>query len=209
MAKPKQKPTLYSYVVDHDYGDAPNPYFGYCTLCLCKYQESSSERNNIVEQADIGDWVVGTGGANLRKSAGNGKILYAMKVTNKKTLQQYFKCAEFACKKRRPNGNHKFGDNIEPQTDFEKHERFVLISEQFYYFGRNAIPIPEKLFPHFEKRGRWFRSDFDEAYIVRFAKWIATGRKVGRHGEPCLPLGDKEEIECDPCPKKCVPVCRS
>src|SRR5258708_39559624 len=130
-----------------------------------------------------------------------------MKVTDKKTLQEYFKSAQFACKKRRPNGNHKFGDNIEPQTDFEKHERFVLISEHFYYFGRNAIPIPEKLFTHFEKRGRWFRSDFDEAYIARFAKWIAKGRKVGRHGEPCLPLGGEEKIKCDPCPKRAKRVC--
>ncbi|MBW2740862.1 MAG: hypothetical protein JRE64_18905 [Deltaproteobacteria bacterium] len=26
------KPKLYSYVVDHDYGYAPNPFDGYCTL---------------------------------------------------------------------------------------------------------------------------------------------------------------------------------
>jgi hypothetical protein len=100
--------------------------------CNCKYRDSLGGRKNVVELAEEDDWVVGTGGADLRKSAGHGKILYAMKVTDKKTLQEYFDGAEFACKKRRPNGNHKFGDNIEPQTDFDKHERFVLISEHFY-----------------------------------------------------------------------------
>lgn len=71
-----------------------------------------------------------------------------------------------------PRNGDKFGDNIEPQTDFEKHERFVLISEHFYYFGRNAIPIPKKRFPGVEKKGQGFKSRFDEQYVARFVKWI-------------------------------------
>lgn len=44
------------------------------------------------------------------------------------------------------------GDNFEPRTDFEKHARFVLVSEHFYYFGRDAISIPKKQFPGLEKK---------------------------------------------------------
>jgi hypothetical protein len=193
--------------VDHDYGDAPNPYFGYCTLSRCKYRDSPADRKNVVEQAEIGDWVVGTGGADLRKSAGNGKILYAMKVTDKMTLQEYFNRAEFACKKRRPTGDYRYGDNFEPRTEFEKHERFVLVSEHFYYFGRNAISIPMKKFSGLEKKGRGFKACFDEAYLASFVKWIEKGREGGKHGAPCLPLGEKDKIKCDPCPKRAKRVC--
>lgn len=206
--KAGQKSRLFSYVVDHDTGDAPNPYFGYCTLCACKYRDSPGKPKNVVEQAQIGHWIVGTGGADLRKSAGNGKIVYAMKVTDKMTLHEYFTSAEFACKKFRPTGNHRYGDNIEPRTEFDKHERFVLISEQFYYFGRNAISIPKKRFPHLEKKGRWFRSDFDEAYIAGFAKWIEAevGKQPGRHGDPCLQIPERKK-KCPSRAKRAVPIC--
>jgi hypothetical protein len=197
--KTRRKGTLFSYVVDHDTGDAPNPYFEYCTLCVCKYREAPDKPKNVVEQAKIGDWVVGTGGADLRKSAGHGRIIYAMRVTDKTTLQDYFTSAEFACKKFRPTGNYRYGDNVEPRTEFDKHERFVLISEHFYYFGRNAISIPKKRFPALEKKGRGFKRRFEEAFIEDFVKWIETetGKQPGKHGEPCLQLPAQKE-KCPP-----------
>jgi hypothetical protein len=193
---------LYSYVVDHDTGDAPNPYFGNCTLCVCKYRDSPGKPRNVVEQAQIGHWVVGTGGADLQKSAGHGRIIYAMKVTNKMSLQDYFTSDEFACKKPRPNGDYRYGDNFEPRTEFDRHERFVLISEHFYYFGRNAIPFPKNSFPGLEKKGRGFKSCFDEAYVAKFVKWIEVGKRPGRHGEPCLHRAAQEQMKCGPCPNR-------
>jgi hypothetical protein len=44
---------LHSYVVARDYGFAPNPFFGVCTLATCKPL--------IRRIAHIGDWIVGTG----------------------------------------------------------------------------------------------------------------------------------------------------
>jgi hypothetical protein len=70
-------PKLFSYVVDHDYGFAPSPFGGFCTLAKCKY---GSRKRNIVEMARKGDWIAGTGGADLRKSAGHGTLIYAMRV---------------------------------------------------------------------------------------------------------------------------------
>ena len=67
---------LFSYVVDHDLGFAPDPFGGFCTLAKCKYRTS---RRNIVELAQVNDWIAGTGGVDLRKSAGHGKLIYAMR----------------------------------------------------------------------------------------------------------------------------------
>lgn len=86
-------PTLFSYVVEHDYGLSPNPAGGFCTLAFCKY--NTAGRRNVVELAGVGDWVVGTGGSGPR-SAGHGRLVYAMRVTEKLTLRDYFRDSRFA-----------------------------------------------------------------------------------------------------------------
>lgn len=65
-------PRLVSYVVHHDVGIAPHARGRYCTLCLCKL--SWSGKRNVVELADKGDWIVGTGGSGAQ-SAGHGRIV--------------------------------------------------------------------------------------------------------------------------------------
>ena len=182
-----RNPRLFSYVVDHDTGDAPNPYFGICTLCRCKYRDSPRKPRNVVELAEPRDWVVGTGGADRKKSAGHHKLIYAMKVEQKITRGEYFRNRAFACK--RPsikNGDiHSRGDNLRPANQFEDKKQFVLISRRrFYYFGDKPMTIPMEKFPHLEKRGPGFRSDFNAEYIKNFEKWI-TGHKSGKHGSPC------------------------
>ena len=120
---------VYSYVVEHDTGKAPNPYFGCCTLCRCKFRKCATSRKNIVEKAEKGDWVIGIGGANLRKSAGHGKLVYAMQVDEKLTREGYYNKLKF--KKKKPGkgtDEQKQGDNEEPHGDFEKYEQFVLVS---------------------------------------------------------------------------------
>ncbi len=183
-------PKLFSYVVEHDRGHAPNPYFGVCTLCRCKFRESCDKPKNIVETAEPGDWVIGTGGANLKRSAGHGKLVYAMRVDKKPTRQEYFLDRRFGKKRKRKSGAYEqqVGDNLRPKKPFEKHKQSVLISRHFYYFGRNAIRIPKNKLPRLEKSGPGFRSDFDDAYIARFLKWLRTeaGFKPGIHGDPCM-----------------------
>jgi len=185
---------LFSYVVEHDKGHAPNPYFGICTLCRCKYRKSPNGHRNVVELAQKGDWIVGTGGARLDRSAGHGKIVYAMQVEDIITRKQYYASPRFKSKKPRPSGTYEQqrGDNKPPKNSFERQEQFVLISRhRFYYFGRNAIPIPHKKFPGLEKRGPGFKQeDFDNAYVMRFVNWI-TRHKRGIRGEPWM----KQESE--------------
>lgn len=181
---------LYSYVVEHDRGHAPNPFFGACSLCRCKYRDCPDKPPNVVELAKRGEWVVGTGGENRKRSAGHGRIIYAMRVDNKLSRQQYW--SDSRSRKKRPttNGpyNDTLGDNVRPRDPFEKHQQFALISHHFFYFGGNAIPYPKRRFPNLEKRGPGFRKDFGEEYVARFVKWLEseTGCKPGKHGEPCM-----------------------
>ena len=75
---------LYSYVVRFDLGFAPNPFGGLCTLAKCKI---GNKQRNIVEMVEVGDWIVGTGGADPRTSSGNGTLIYAMRVDKKIPLR--------------------------------------------------------------------------------------------------------------------------
>ncbi len=144
---------LYVYVVDRDFGFAPNPFHGYCTLGTCKPQI----RNN----AQVGDWIMGVGGKRLKAT---GKCLYLLKVSEIITFNDYWSDARFQRKKPIRNGGlvTMVGDNIYHQEsdgvwiqedshhsnpdgtcnlenlDRDTSSTNVLISEHFYYFGSSA-----------------------------------------------------------------------
>lgn len=149
----------FSYVVSRDYGFAPNPFHGICTLATCKPV--------IRKQANIGDWIFGTGSISLKCKC---KLIYAMQVTDKITYDEYWSDPYFAKKKPNMLGSlvQNYGDNIYHQNEgvwiqSNSHHSYengvvnkynlnrdtgsksVLISEQFYYFGRNYIDIPNDI----------------------------------------------------------------
>lgn len=183
---------VFSYVVEHDNGHAPNPYFGICTLCRCKFREkpegkrAMKGRRNIVELAAPGDWILGTGG-NGKRSAGHGKLVYAMKVDEKLDRWGYFTDGRFEEKKRAKNGTYDKtrGDNLYPIDEFQKHEQFALVSWHFYYFGRNAIKIPRR-FSHFEKKGPAFRKIPPEEFGP-FHEWLKTRSEARETWRTMLP----------------------
>ncbi|WP_259016597.1 Nmad2 family putative nucleotide modification protein [Emticicia fluvialis] len=78
---------IYSYVLRLDDGSAPNPFGGICTLTICKPV--------IRRTARVGDWVIGTGSKNVVIEKGtrpidfSDSLVYAMKITDIKTLQAY------------------------------------------------------------------------------------------------------------------------
>lgn len=145
---------LYVYVVARDFGFAPNPFHGFCTLATCVPLIRAS--------AKIGDWVMGVGGSRLKAT---GKCIYLMKVSEILTFNEYWSDARFNIKKPVRNGslvmmvgdnvyhqeagndtwvqedshhsnpdgttNHK---NLETDTSSEN----VLVSDHFYYFGKSA-----------------------------------------------------------------------
>lgn len=150
---------VYSYVIVRDFGFAPNPFHGLCTLATCK--------PNIRAGAQVGDWVVATGS----KSKGlAGKLVYAMQVAEALTFDAYWSDPRFACKRPVLNGSLKqlYGDNIyhrgkrgwvqadshhsleggEPNPINIEHDTKtdrVLVGQRFVYFGGKPVPLPTRL----------------------------------------------------------------
>ena len=176
---------IFSYVVDHDNGFSPNPYYGVCTLAHCTFGKKG--KKNVIELAKTGDWVVGTGG-NGKRSAGHGKLIYAMRVDERLTLKQYYHDRRFRKKKPRENGSFKqsCGDNLSKSK--YRTNRFVLISHKYFYFGDKAIKIPPRFRNHpthpLEKKGPGFRSKFSEKFTIAVTEWLNGNFRSGIHGIP-------------------------
>lgn len=95
---------LYSYVLRHDDGAAPNPFWGTCTLTICK--------PDIRRTANIGDWIAGTGSKNSRLKDGktynlSDSVVYAMKGNNKLLMTDYDSFAQQRLPKNFQDGSIK------------------------------------------------------------------------------------------------------
>lgn len=176
---------IYRYVVRYDTGTAPRPFDGVCSLAICKPM--------IRAAANVGDWIIGF------RSRHPGEVLYAMQVTERLTLGDYWLDARFAG--RRP-GQTDYPDNFYRPTDTGSLEqvanhvhgpgdaardcrgKHVLLGERFWYFGANSVPLPNELLHlvhttqgHAVHRGR--RPDD----VAKLRRWLASW-PVGMHGEP-------------------------
>lgn len=177
-------PTLYSYVVAHDNGAAPNPFGGVCTLVLCKPA--------IRRVAQVGDWIVGTGSANSPIGDTRGRVVYAMRVTETMPLWQYDGYAQTYLPDKLPawRGGNPVRMVGDAQYDFsydpprlrrgvhvEKDRRRDLsglnavLSEHFYYFGDLPRALPEPLTP-IVVAGQGHRSVSNAPYLEPFVEWI-------------------------------------
>jgi len=196
---------MYSYVLDHDYGLAPNPFGEFCTLAVCKPRIRRS--NNL----KIGDWIIGTGSKALEKLSSRkyvGKLIYAMEVQERITFDQYWNDERFAYKRPLVHGSltTMYGDNIywrdkhngwhqlnsahsnEDGTTNLKHLKSdlgghnVLISRDYYYFGENAPVIPNE-FEGISHSGIGEKL-VDQKYIAPFIAWLSRNFEKGIHGDP-------------------------
>jgi hypothetical protein len=190
----------FSYVVEHDYGLAPNPFGGYCTLAVCK---PAIRKNKNLE---LGDWIIGTGSKKLSRL---NHLIYAMQVEEKITFDEYWNNPRFHYKRPIINGSlvQMYGDNFyhkdeqtnewiqEPSAhstvNKEKHTKTdtsadsVLISRNFYYLGDNSIEIPED-FSIFCKKGPGMKyKDLNEVG-EEFITWVITNPNIkkGIGGDP-------------------------
>lgn len=148
-------PKHYVCRLDHDTGFAPNIEYRICTLSGCK-------KTTIERWAKRGSWVIGIGGNNTGKP---DKLIYAMEVEDKLPYRQF--------KKRYPRKSR--------YLQKEKAGHYVLISKKFYYFGDNAVDLPEKFI--IDRQGCRCVSEND---VTEFKKHIETKgyRKYGIYGEP-------------------------
>lgn len=191
--------SLYSYIVRYDSGFAPNPFYGYCTLATCKPK--------IRRYAKIGDWLLGTGSGD-KKIGRAGFVVYAMRVTEALSFDQYDTDPRFSKKRPYRTGSRKqsCGDNIYFRNavpgPWNQRDSFhsspdgspnskhigrdtsvnrVLISDRFIYFGGSGPIAPRALK---DKRGRHIvhsgvgQSRFDDDQLI-----IAFEQWIESHGE--------------------------
>lgn len=149
---------LYAYAITRDFGFAPNPFHGLCTLATCK--------PGIRKSAKVGDWIMGIGGSSLPSV--KRRCILLMKVSEKVSFQDYWDHERFSLKKPVRNGSRvqMLGDNIYHK---DKSGRWIqedshhsnpdgtpnpinldrdtgrtdqaLVSNYFLYFGSGALPV--------------------------------------------------------------------
>lgn len=196
---------IYSYVLRIDDGAAPNPFSGVCTLAICKPV--------IRRNAQLGDWVIGTGSKNAKLNDGNiydfaGDVVYAMKITRIMSLREYDAyCRQFLHGKipdwKHTDWKQRVGDCI---YDYSRGEhpkirkgvhcecnrtrdlggKNVLLSEHFYYFGVEARSLPVDL-RELVKKNQGHKKIERKDILEEFEKWIAQFKKNTLYAEPQMP----------------------
>jgi hypothetical protein len=194
---------LYSYVVARDFGFAPNPFHGYCTLATCK--------PGIRARAEIGDWVIGTGAKT--KYDLSGSLIYAMAVGEAIDFDTYWSDPRFRTKRPVLNGSLKqvYGDNVYHRSgkrwiQSDSHHSLVggapnsanirrdtsanrvLIATHFAYFGASAPKIPLRFRPYAPTgehicAGRGYRV-LSTKLCESFLSWLEGTGKRGLCGIP-------------------------
>lgn len=192
-------PRLHSYVVEHDYGFAPNPFWGWCSLANCKPK--------IRLKAEIGDFVMGTGsaGASLARH-----LVYWMRVEEVMGFDEYWADERFRPKRPVLNGSRmqRFGDNIyhtDEQGSIHQLDSFhseeggkvsegnlrrdtgtttrVLVGRDFAYFGSRAPFIPKEL-GFVVKKGPGHKNKFGDEEVSRVTEWLQGMPSRGLCGQP-------------------------
>nr|VFK16137.1 MAG: hypothetical protein BECKLFY1418C_GA0070996_10217 [Candidatus Kentron sp. LFY] len=194
---------LFSYIVAYDYGFAPNPFFGVCTLATCK--------PIIRRTAAIGDWIIGTGSS---KNGKQGYLVYVMHLTEKMTFNEYWKNERFLRKRPNLRGSKKqaFGDNIyfkdrlghwqqqnshhsnkdgtpyQPNISHDTQTDNVLISTDFAYWGGSGPEIPQRFRDYngtdICKKGPGHKREFPRKLVDEFIAWFRSLGQIGYQGKP-------------------------
>ncbi len=181
-----------------DYGFAPNPFEGVCTLATCK--------PDIRKAAREGDLVAACGSV---KNGFPGKLICMFRVTGKHTFQEYWDDIRFECKRPILGSSRRraYGDNIYHQgsqgwIQEDSHHSLpngglneanlaqdtrsdnVLWSDDFIYWGRNAADIPAVFNGFNLDRVRNGRSLFEPAFVAAVDTWFRALEPRGRLGRP-------------------------
>ncbi len=187
------------YVITRDYGFAPNPFHGCCTLATCKQR--------IRENVRIGDFIVGIGSKTTKYAK---KMIFYMQVEEKIKYDEYWQKDEFEIKKAIIQGSKKmqYGDNIYHKVEGvwmqenshhslddgsinplnlnrdTKSEFVVLSRENWSYYGSNAIKLPSELeIVLCPDRNRGHRHISDQNFITVFHDFVRRLEK-GYMGKP-------------------------
>ena len=191
------------YVVDRDFGFAPNPFHGCCTLATCMPR--------IRAKAQVDDWVVGMGGSRLKAT---GRCVYAMRVTETLSFDEYWVSEAYFDKRPVRNGSSAMmvGDNIyhrgqpsDPWQQLDSHHskpggtpnpinikkdtstNRVLVSRDYFYFGKAAPAVAPGLLKALGYKNGIGHRVFDVSKCSTFLQWLFTDCKAARNilaGDP-------------------------
>ncbi|ANF83712.1 hypothetical protein A7J50_0261 [Pseudomonas antarctica] len=186
---------IFSYVVARDFGFAPNPFHGFCTLATCKPL--------IRNAAELGDIIVGTAAAPR-----SNEIVFFMEVNEILTFDDYWNDVRFAVKKVNYVGSTKkaYGDNIyhtdengswiqedshhtnydgstsEENIATDTSSNRVLISNNFSYWGSKSPAIPPTLM-ELIKKGPGHKCNFPDEFKSEAKAWLMCQER-GCFGAP-------------------------
>ena len=142
-------PRLFTYTIPIDDGAAPNPFRGMCSLAICK--------PGIRRVAAKGDWIAGLGAKHSQSGDLSNRLVYAMRVEEVVSLEDYDRQARERWPDRIPNVqspdlSERLGDciydysggRVIQRPSVHKRENMetdlsgenALLSWDFYYFGR-------------------------------------------------------------------------
>lgn len=183
-----------------DFGFAPNPFHGICTLATCKPE--------IRKAAQIGDWVIGTGS----KSKGRERhLVYAMRVSEAMSFSEYWNDPRFI--EKRPDlyssKQRAFGDNIYHRhqesgewSQMDSHHSLphgvpntanierdtkadrVLVSDDFIYWGGSGPKFPLFAGTNIRQNGQNHRSHFHQEVVDACIAWLRGRNEQGYCGHP-------------------------
>ncbi|WP_145618984.1 Nmad2 family putative nucleotide modification protein [Nitrospirillum bahiense] len=191
---------LHTYVIEHDLGFAPNPFFGACTLACCKA--------DIRKYAKVGDFVIGTGSVKVGRQ---GYLTYWMHVEEIITFDQFWNDPRFTLKKPAMRGSamQRHGDNIyfrdlhtgewrwvdsfhseidgqlslyNLRKDTSRTDR-VLVGHEFAYWGSAGPKIPQSLSDFVVKFQGW-KCNFQPDRLAAMLAWLSQQPERGYLGEP-------------------------
>jgi hypothetical protein len=190
--------TLFTYTILVDRGSAPNPFWGICTLAICKPK--------IRQMAKAGDWVAAFGSKNVGGIDYSEKLVYAMRVHEVLTFPEYDKLCRKELKgkipdvyhkdvRRRlgdcqfdfltdPNGKMRLGVHTLKNRKRDLGGKYVLLSDHFFYFGCKAVPIPRRLEPLLNQH-QGHKSRMNDPWKEQFVEWIEAKYESNiLYGEP-------------------------
>ena len=196
---------VFAYRVEHDRGLAPNPFFGVCSLAVCKPR--------IRAKARCGDYIIGTSSYDQwkvpRSGVTGGGAVFIMRVTAITDFDHYYR--DYPSKRPNMRGSRlrRGGDAIyhrDPATgdwiqDDSLHSHpggslsagdlatdtgsteNILLSNDFTYWGKQAPALPVRLSMFTRKEVRE-QHDFDPQDKAAFMAWADARLGQGRVGEP-------------------------
>ena len=194
----QKQPRYFTYVVKWDSGLAPNPFHRFCTLAVCKPL--------IRKFAQEGDWIIGLGSSNQNdlKLNHRGRLIYAMEVAEKITFNEYWKDKRFLKKRQyASSAKGRWGDNMYymnskgewVQKTYGAHNTpedkkrdtnvdAVLVSKNFFYFGKECIDLPKFFHQSVSKLKQGHKYKGLEEKGKQLIELLEKKYKKGRHGDP-------------------------